>query len=48
MPWPLAEVVLVEEVDEGVEVVRVERGTHLFDEQGCDSHQDKSLPNARM
>ena len=47
VPWPLAEVVLVEEVDEGVEVVRVERRTHLFDKQGCDGHQDKTLPNAR-
>ena len=45
--WPLAEVVLMEEVDEGVEVVRVERGTHLFDKQWCDGHQDKTLPNAR-
>jgi hypothetical protein len=38
----------MEEVDEGVEVVRVERGTHLFDKQWCDGHQDKTLPNARM
>jgi hypothetical protein len=48
VPWPLAEVVLVEKVDEGVEVVRVERGTHLFDQQWCDGgHLAKSLPVSR-
>ena len=36
----------MEEVDECVEVVRVNRGTHLLDEQGCDSHQAISLPKS--
>jgi hypothetical protein len=25
----------VEEIDEGLEVVRIERGTHLLDEEWC-------------
>jgi hypothetical protein len=31
MAWPLAGVVLVEELDEPVEIVRVQSGAHLFD-----------------
>jgi hypothetical protein len=44
MPRPLAGVVLVEELDEPVDIVRLERGTHLFDKQGNDSHRSVSLP----
>jgi len=44
MSRPLADVVLAEEVDESVEIVRVERGTHPFDQLG--NHPSSSLPNA--
>jgi hypothetical protein len=32
----------VEEVDKGVEVVRIERGTHLFDEKRSDRHRARA------
>jgi hypothetical protein len=37
----------VEEVEEGVEVVRVQRGTHPLDKQWRDVHV-RTLPKARM
>jgi hypothetical protein len=37
----------VEKLDETVDIVRLERGTHLFDEQGNNGHQAESLPVSR-
>jgi hypothetical protein len=47
MPRSLAEVVRVEKIDEPVDVVRLERCTHLFDKERYDGHQAKSLPVSR-